>query len=157
MSILDKLNSEQKKAGAKVNGPLLILAGAGSGKTRTITYRIAYMIQELGISPYSILAVTFTNKAAKEMRERVENLIGEDGKRAMISTFHSFGLRLLRVYSKVVGYDSNLCSFSYSSGEMPSSFNFEILETIFPSVRSLFFITNCFIIPFTTFFWSSVS
>lgn len=107
MSILDKLNSEQKKAGAKVNGSLLILAGAGSGKTRTITYRIAYMIQELGISPYSILAVTFTNKAAKEMRERVENLIGEDGKRAMISTFHSFGLRLLRVYSKIIGYDSN--------------------------------------------------
>lgn len=107
MSILDKLNSEQKKAGAKVNGPLLILAGAGSGKTRTITYRIAYMIQELGISPYSILAVTFTNKAAKEMRERVENLIGEDGKRAMISTFHSFGLRLLRAYSKIIGYDSN--------------------------------------------------
>ena len=107
MSILDKLNSEQKKAGAKVNGPLLILAGAGSGKTRTITYRIAYMIQELGISPYSILAVTFTNKAAKEMRERVENLIGEDGKRVMISTFHSFGLRLLRVYSKIIGYDSN--------------------------------------------------
>lgn len=107
MSILDKLNSEQKKAGAKVNGPLLILAGAGSGKTRTITYRIAYMIQELAISPYSILAVTFTNKAAKEMRERVENLIGEDGKRAMISTFHSFGLRLLRVYSKIIGYDSN--------------------------------------------------
>ena len=72
MSILDKLNSEQKKAGAKVNGPLLILAGAGSGKTRTITYRIAYMIQELGISPYSILAVTFTNKAAKEMREELK-------------------------------------------------------------------------------------
>ncbi len=107
MSILDKLNAEQKKAGAKVNGPLLILAGAGSGKTRTITYRIAYMIQELGISPYSILAVTFTNKAAKEMRERVENLIGEDGKRAMISTFHSFGLRLLRVYCKAIGFDSN--------------------------------------------------
>ncbi len=96
-----------KKAGEKVNGPLLILAGAGSGKTRTITYRIAHMIQELGISPYSILAVTFTNKAAKEMRERVENLIGEDGKRAMISTFHSFGLRLLRVYCKAIGYDSN--------------------------------------------------
>lgn len=107
MSILDNLNTEQKKAGEKVNGPLLILAGAGSGKTRTITYRIAHMIQELGISPYSILAVTFTNKAAKEMRERVENLIGEDGKRAMISTFHSFGLRLLRVYCKAIGYDSN--------------------------------------------------
>ena len=107
MSILDNLNAEQKKAGAKVEGPLLILAGAGSGKTRTITYRIAHMIKELGISPYSILAVTFTNKAAKEMRERVENLIGEDGKRAMISTFHSFGLRLLRVYSKAIGYDPN--------------------------------------------------
>ena len=107
MSILDKLNTEQKKAGKKIEGPLLILAGAGSGKTRTITYRIAYMIQELGISPYSILAVTFTNKAAKEMKERVEGLIGEDGKRAMISTFHSFGLRLLRVYSKAIGYDSN--------------------------------------------------
>lgn len=107
MSILDNLNTEQKKAGEKVKGPLLILAGAGSGKTRTITYRIAHMIQELGISPYSILAVTFTNKAAKEMRERVENLIGEDGKRAMISTFHSFGLRLLRVYCKAIGYDSN--------------------------------------------------
>lgn len=107
MSILDNLNAEQKKAGEKVNGPLLILAGAGSGKTRTITYRIAHMIQELGISPYSILAVTFTNKAAKEMRERVENLIGEDGRRAMISTFHSFGLRILRVYCKGIGYDPN--------------------------------------------------
>lgn len=107
MSILDSLNAEQKRAGEKVNGPLLILAGAGSGKTRTITYRIAYMIQELGISPYSILAVTFTNKAAKEMKERVENLIGEDGKRAMISTFHSFGLRMLRVYGKELGYDPN--------------------------------------------------
>ncbi len=107
MSILDNLNKEQKKAGEKVVGPLLILAGAGSGKTRTITYRIAYMIQELGISPYSILAVTFTNKAAKEMRERVENLIGEDGKRAMISTFHSFALRMLRVYCRTIGYDSN--------------------------------------------------
>lgn len=107
MSILNELNKEQKKAAEKIEGPLLILAGAGSGKTRTITYRIAHMILELGISPYSILAVTFTNKAAKEMRERVELLAGEDGKRAMISTFHSFGLRLLRVYCKVIGYDSN--------------------------------------------------
>lgn len=111
MSILDKLNKEQRKAGEKVNGPLLILAGAGSGKTRTITYRIAYMIKELKISPYSILAVTFTNKAAKEMRERVESLIGEDGKRALISTFHSFGLRLLRMYSSTIGYDPNFTIF----------------------------------------------
>lgn len=107
MSILENLNSEQQKAGRKIEGPVLILAGAGSGKTRTITYRIAHMIMELGISPYSILAVTFTNKAAKEMRERVEDLIGEDGKKTMISTFHSFGLRLLRIYSRTIGYDAN--------------------------------------------------
>ncbi|MDP0488387.1 MAG: UvrD-helicase domain-containing protein [Fusobacterium sp. JB021] len=106
-SILSKLNEQQKIAGEKIEGPLLILAGAGSGKTRTITYRIAHMIMELGISPYSILAVTFTNKAAKEMKERVESLVGENGKRVMISTFHSFGLKLLRIYSNVIGYDAN--------------------------------------------------
>ena len=106
-SILDQLNEQQRKAGEKIDGPLLILAGAGSGKTRTITYRIAHMILERGISPYSILAVTFTNKAAKEMKERVENLIGEDGKRVMLSTFHSFGLRLLRIYSSKIGYNPN--------------------------------------------------
>ena len=107
MSILDKLNNKQREAASKIEGALLILAGAGSGKTRTITYRIAHMIEEVGISPYKILAVTFTNKAAKEMKERVESLIGEDGKRVMISTFHSFGLRLLRVYGDRLGYNSN--------------------------------------------------
>ena len=81
MSILDRLNDRQREAASKIEGALLILAGAGSGKTRTITYRIAHMIQEIGISPYSILAVTFTNKAAKEMKERVEDLIGEDAKK----------------------------------------------------------------------------
>ncbi|SJZ34144.1 DNA helicase-2 / ATP-dependent DNA helicase PcrA [Cetobacterium ceti] len=107
MSILDKLNIEQKKAAETLEGPLLILAGAGSGKTRTITYRIAYMIEEVGISPYKILAMTFTNKAAKEMRERVESLIGDEGKKTMISTFHSFGVRLLRIYGDKLGYNSN--------------------------------------------------
>ncbi len=107
MSILEKLNDRQRKAAEKIEGALLILAGAGSGKTRTITYRIAHMIQELGISPYKILAVTFTNKAAKEMKERVEDLIGEDGKRTMVSTFHSFGLRLLRTYGDRLGYGAN--------------------------------------------------
>jgi len=107
MSILDKLNDKQREAAAKVEGALLILAGAGSGKTRTITYRIAHMIDEIGISPYKILAVTFTNKAAKEMKERVESLVGEDAKRVMISTFHSFGLRLLRVYGDRLGYNAN--------------------------------------------------
>ena len=107
MSILDKLNEKQREAAQKIEGPLLILAGAGSGKTRTITYRIAHMINEKGISPYKILAVTFTNKAAKEMRERVELLIGDDAHKAMISTFHSFGVRLLRVYGDKLGYNAN--------------------------------------------------
>lgn len=107
MSILEKLNDRQRKAAEKIEGALLILAGAGSGKTRTITYRIAHMIQELGISPYKILAVTFTNKAAKEMKERVEDLIGEGGKRTMVSTFHSFGVRLLRTYGDRLGYGAN--------------------------------------------------
>lgn len=107
MSILDRLNDRQREAASKIEGALLILAGAGSGKTRTITYRIAHMIKEIGISPYSILAVTFTNKAAKEMKERVEDLIGEDAKKTMISTFHSFGLRLLRIYGDRLGYSAN--------------------------------------------------
>ena len=107
MGLLDKLNDKQRQAAGKVNGALLILAGAGSGKTRTITYRIAHMIKEVGISPYNILAVTFTNKAAKEMKDRVLDLIGEDANRAMISTFHSFGLRLLRIYGDRLGYNPN--------------------------------------------------
>jgi DNA helicase-2/ATP-dependent DNA helicase PcrA len=107
MSILNKLNERQKKAAETIEGALLILAGAGSGKTRTVTFRIAHMIKELGISPYSILAVTFTNKAAKEMMERVEQLIGDDAKKATISTFHSFGVRLLRIYGNRIGYGSN--------------------------------------------------
>lgn len=107
MSILNKLNDRQRQAASKIDGALLILAGAGSGKTRTITYRIAHMIQEIGISPYNILAVTFTNKAAKEMKERVEDLIGEDAKKTMISTFHSFGMRLLRIYGDRLGYGAN--------------------------------------------------
>lgn len=107
MGILNNLNEEQRKAASKVDGPLLILAGAGSGKTRTVTYRIAHMVLEKEISPYKILAVTFTNKAAKEMKERVETLVGEDSKRVMVSTFHSFGVRLLRMYGMELGYNSN--------------------------------------------------
>lgn len=107
MSLLNQLNENQRKAGETVEGALLILAGAGSGKTRTITYRIAHMVIEKNISPYKILAVTFTNKAAKEMKERVERLIGEDGQKTTVSTFHSFGLRLLRIYAEKIGYNSN--------------------------------------------------
>ena len=107
LSLLEKLNEKQREAASQIDGSILILAGAGSGKTRTITYRIAHMIENIGISPYSILAVTFTNKAAKEMRERVEDLVGELAKSCTISTFHSFGMRLLRMYSAEVGYSPN--------------------------------------------------
>ncbi len=107
MSLLENLNPHQREAGATIHGPLLILAGAGSGKTRTVTYRIAHMIKEKDVSPYNILAVTFTNKAAKEMRERVKNLIGIESEKVAISTFHSFGMKLLRMYCNVVGFESN--------------------------------------------------
>ena len=107
LNLLEKLNDKQREAASQIDGSILILAGAGSGKTRTITYRIAHMIENVGISPYSILAVTFTNKAAKEMRERVEDLVGDVAKACTISTFHSFGMRLLRMYAHEVGYNSN--------------------------------------------------
>ena len=107
LNLLEKLNDKQREAASQIDGSILILAGAGSGKTRTITYRIAHMIENVGISPYSILAVTFTNKAAKEMRERVEDLVGDVAKACTISTFHSFGMRLLRMYANKVGYNPN--------------------------------------------------
>ncbi len=103
MDYLSKLNDEQLKAAVHTEGPLLILAGAGSGKTSTMTHRIAYLIQEKGVEPYNILAVTFTNKAAKEMRDRVEELIGENVS-MWILTFHSACLRILRANSEKIGY-----------------------------------------------------
>ena len=108
MSILNELNKNQRKAAEKIEGPVLILAGAGSGKTRTVTYRIAHMIKEKNISPLNILALTFTNKAAREMKERAEELIGEENSyNLVVSTFHSFAVRILKTYSERIGYGRN--------------------------------------------------
>ncbi|MCI9025782.1 MAG: DNA helicase PcrA [Dorea sp.] len=107
MSIYDTLNGQQKEAVLHTEGPLLILAGAGSGKTRVLTHRIAYLIDEMGVNPWNILAITFTNKAAKEMRERVDNLVGFGSESVWVSTFHSSCARILRRHISLLGYDSN--------------------------------------------------
>ena len=104
---IDDLNKEQQKAVLETEGPLLILAGAGSGKTRVLTTKVAYLIEEVGISPYNILAITFTNKAAKEMSNRLYRLIGDKAKNVQVSTFHSFGVKILRENFKYLGYDKN--------------------------------------------------
>ena len=104
---IDNLNDKQKEAVLYNSGPLLILAGAGSGKTKVLTTKIGYLIDDLDVSPYNILAITFTNKAAKEMKDRLHLLIGNISKNIQVSTFHSFGLRLLRENCNALGYDSN--------------------------------------------------
>ena len=106
MSIYDSLNEPQREAVFHTDGPLLILAGAGSGKTRVLTHRIAYLIEEKGINPWNILAITFTNKAAGEMRERVDQLVGFGSESIWVSTFHSMCVRILRRYIDRLGYDT---------------------------------------------------
>ncbi len=107
LSIYDTLNEQQKEAVFCTEGPLLILAGAGSGKTRVLTHRIAYLIEEMGINPWNILAITFTNKAAGEMRERVDRLVGFGSESIWVSTFHSCCVRILRRHINLLGYDNN--------------------------------------------------
>ena len=105
---LEELNDRQKEAVLYNEGPLLIIAGAGAGKTKTLTMKIAYLLEEKKVKPYHILAITFTNKAAKEMKDRIYAQIGTEAKKLTISTFHSFGLKLLRENYQRLGYEKNL-------------------------------------------------
>ncbi|MGN0292829.1 MAG: UvrD-helicase domain-containing protein, partial [Lachnospiraceae bacterium] len=105
-TIYDSLNPEQQKAVYQTEGPLLILAGAGSGKTRTLTHRIAYLIDEKDVNPWNILAITFTNKAAGEMRERVDQLVEFGAESIWVSTFHSTCVRILRRYIECLGFST---------------------------------------------------
>lgn len=114
MSILDALNPPQREAAQTIDGPLLVLAGAGSGKTRVLTYRIAHLIDEVGVPPWQILAVTFTNKAAGEMRERIANLVGDAVDAIWVGTFHSICARLLRYEAEAFGLDANFTIYDES-------------------------------------------
>jgi DNA helicase-2/ATP-dependent DNA helicase PcrA len=105
--LLEGLNPVQREAVTHPDGPLLIVAGAGSGKTRVLTHRIAYLIEDLGISPFEILAITFTNKAADEMKYRVGALVGPVAEKMWVSTFHAACVRILRRDAKALGYPSS--------------------------------------------------
>lgn len=107
MSIYDTLNDRQKEAVFQTEGPVLILAGAGSGKTRALTHRVAYLIDEMGVNPWNILAITFTNKAAGEMRERVDDIVGFGSEAIWVATFHSTCVRILRRHIDCLGYETN--------------------------------------------------
>lgn len=107
MDLLNTLNEQQREAVLQIEGPVLILAGAGSGKTRVLTQRISYMIEEKGINPWNIMAITFTNKAAGEMRERVDEMVGFGSESVWVSTFHSSCVRVLRRYIDRIGYENN--------------------------------------------------
>lgn len=106
-TIENTLNTEQLRGVSTTDGPVLILAGAGTGKTRVLTHRIAYLIEEEGVNPWNILAVTFTNKAAKEMKDRVEKIVGYGSEQVWVATFHSTCVRILRRYADRLGYDNN--------------------------------------------------
>ena len=107
MSIYDTLNASQQEAVLHTEGPLLILAGAGSGKTRVLTHRITYLIEEKEVNPWNIMAITFTNKAAEEMRDRVDRLVQFGAESIWVATFHSTCVRILRRYADRIGYDTN--------------------------------------------------
>ena len=103
----ESMNEMQLRAVCQTEGPVLILAGAGSGKTRVLTHRAAYLIEEKGVNPYHIMAITFTNKAAGEMRERIDSIVGFGSESIWVSTFHSACVRILRRHIDRIGYDTN--------------------------------------------------
>ena len=107
MDYLETLNDPQREGVINTEGPCMLIAGAGSGKTRVLTYRIAHLIKEHRVDPFNIMALTFTNKAAKEMRDRVESVVGHDARNLWMGTFHSVFARMLRAEAHLLGYPSN--------------------------------------------------
>ena len=146
MGALEILNDKQTEAAKQIDGPVLILAGAGSGKTRVLTNRTAYMIEEAGISPWNILAITFTNKAADEMRQRIDDLVGFGAESIWVSTFHSMCVRILRRHIDLLGYDTN---FSIYDTDDSKSVMKDVLKRLqidpkqYPEKRFLNRISNC--------------
>ncbi|MCR5673117.1 MAG: UvrD-helicase domain-containing protein [Lachnospiraceae bacterium] len=146
MSVLEILNDKQKEAAMQIEGPVLILAGAGSGKTRVLTNRTAYMIDEAGISPWNILAITFTNKAADEMRSRIDDLVGYGSESIWVATFHSTCVRILRRHIDLIGFDNN---FTIYDTDDSKSVMKEVLKRLqidtkqYPEKRFLNYISSC--------------
>src|ERR1700716_2249495 len=120
--LLEGLNPVQREAVVHEGGPLLIIAGAGSGKTRVLTHRVAYLIRELGVSPFEILAITFTNKAADEMKSRVEALVGPVARKMWVSTFHSACVRILRRDASRLGFPSSFTIYDQADAQRLTSY-----------------------------------
>src|SRR3954453_21289139 len=116
-TLIEGLNPDQLDAVVHGDGPLLVVAGAGSGKTRVLTHRIAHLIEELGVSPFAILAITFTNKAADEMRQRIESLVGPDARKMWVSTFHAARGRILRGGAGRLGCPSSFSIYDQADAE----------------------------------------
>ena len=133
-TLLANLNPEQRRAVLTTEGPLLVLAGAGSGKTRVITSRVAWLVKHMDVHPAQILAITFTNKAANEMKERISDLIGLSARGAWIGTFHSMMLRILRRHAEMLGYRSQFAIFDTSDQERVMR---DVLEELNISKRTL--------------------
>lgn len=131
--IISGLNEIQKKAVLEIEKPLVICAGAGSGKTRVISYKVAHIVKNLGFCPSSILCVTFTNKAAKEMKERISNLIGKNSKEPTISTFHGFSLKLIRKYGALIGIED----YTIIDEEIRENFIKNIIESFFSEFKEI--------------------